>query len=345
MTSSTKKADPLLHIPTTIITGFLGAGKTTLINHLLSVKPPSERWAVVVNEFGKIGVDGALLGTRDGVSIKEIPGGCLCCSAGQAFEAGLNRLIRIARPNRILIEPTGIGHPLKIISTLTSGYYRAVLDLKATICLVDARKLGESRYSQHPAFRDQQSLADILVASKSDCYSAGDLELFMNLAESFNPKKLSMTTAAFGKLSPFLLDMDRDPSRTASYPLLHETAPGEVASPAIDDSAPDNSPETAPDSWVMLEGSGAGYFTGSWQVGRGYRFQRSSLSALLRSLHYLRIKGVMQCSDGWISLNATDGEYQFSPATPARTSRLEIIDSTHLPCIEIDAKLRGTLGE
>ena len=123
-------------IPTTIVTGFLGAGKTTAINHLLTEKPAGEHWALLVNEFGKVGVDAALIGPVAGVSIREIAGGCLCCTAGLAFEGALNRLIGDTSPDRILIEPSGIGHPLKIISTLTGSYYHNVLDLRATISLL-----------------------------------------------------------------------------------------------------------------------------------------------------------------------------------------------------------------
>jgi len=67
-------------IPTNLISGFLGAGKTTAILHLLRQKPADERWAVLVNEFGEIGVDGALLGNPDEVFIREVAGGCICCA-------------------------------------------------------------------------------------------------------------------------------------------------------------------------------------------------------------------------------------------------------------------------
>lgn len=73
----------LANIPTHLIAGPLGAGKTSLIRHLLAHKPAHERWAVLINEFGQIGLDQALLtGSYDGVSLSEIPGGCLCCVAG-----------------------------------------------------------------------------------------------------------------------------------------------------------------------------------------------------------------------------------------------------------------------
>ena len=111
----------LANIPTHLIAGPLGAGKTSLIRHLLAHKPAHERWAVLINEFGQIGLDQALLtGSYDGVSLSEIPGGCLCCVAGAPFQVGLARLLRQARPDRLLIEPSGLGHPAELLRQLVA---------------------------------------------------------------------------------------------------------------------------------------------------------------------------------------------------------------------------------
>lgn len=95
---------------TNLITGFLGSGKTTSILHLLAHKDPAEKWAVLVNEFGEVGIDGALL-ADSGALLKEIPGGCMCCVNGLPMQVGLNTLLRQGKPDRLLIEPTGLGHP------------------------------------------------------------------------------------------------------------------------------------------------------------------------------------------------------------------------------------------
>ena len=96
-------------VPTNIITGFLGVGKTTAILNLLKNKPENENWAVLVNEFGEIGIDGALM-TDQGAVIKEVPAGCMCCTAGVPMSVGINALLR-QKPHCLLIEPTGLGHP------------------------------------------------------------------------------------------------------------------------------------------------------------------------------------------------------------------------------------------
>ena len=99
MNADTKKIST---VPTNIITGFLGVGKTSAILHLLKEKPKDERWAILVNEFGEIGVDGSLFegqhNQEQGVFIREVPGGCMCCAAGLPMQIALNQLLTRANP-------------------------------------------------------------------------------------------------------------------------------------------------------------------------------------------------------------------------------------------------------
>jgi len=98
-------------IPVHIISGFLGAGKTTLLKHLLQQKPEQEIWAVLMNEFGQIGVDQQLLPQDQGYAVKELLGGCLCCSSQLPMQIALSRLLSEVKPDRLFIEPTGLGIP------------------------------------------------------------------------------------------------------------------------------------------------------------------------------------------------------------------------------------------
>ncbi len=152
---------------TNLITGFLGSGKTTSILHLLANKDPAEKWAVLVNEFGEVGIDGALL-ADSGAMVKEIPGGCMCCVNGLPMQVGLNTLLRQGKPDRLLIEPTGLGHPKQILDLLTAPVYEPWLELRATLCLLDPRQLLDEKTINNDNFRDQLASADIIVANKSD---------------------------------------------------------------------------------------------------------------------------------------------------------------------------------
>jgi len=200
-------------IPTHLITGFLGVGKTTAIRHLLAHRPAGERWAVLVNEFGQVGVDEQLMEGED-VAIRQVPGGCLCCVSSQAFTVGLNRLIREERPERILIEPTGLGHPARVIETLTGEFYRQVLDLGAVITLMDARHLASPRHREHPTWQDQIRLADVLVANKADLYSDAEREVFLDFARTLDPPKTRTALVSQGTLDPAWLDLPADPPRS-----------------------------------------------------------------------------------------------------------------------------------
>ena len=86
-------------VPCNIITGFLGVGKTSSILNLLKQKPENERWAVLVNEFGEIGIDGILIESQqqDHIFVREVPGGCMCCAAGLPMHIALNQLLQRAK--------------------------------------------------------------------------------------------------------------------------------------------------------------------------------------------------------------------------------------------------------
>ena len=144
-------------IRTHLITGFLGVGKTTAILHLLQHKPAHEKWAVLVNEFGEVGVDGAILAAQ-GAVVKEVPGGCLCCVSGLPFQMGLNMLIAREKPDVLLIEPTGLGHPRNILNTLRNEHYRDLLSIGAALCILDPRHLLNPRYTENDVYADQIQL-------------------------------------------------------------------------------------------------------------------------------------------------------------------------------------------
>lgn len=178
-------------IPTHLVLGFLGAGKTTAILNLLKQKPEGERWAVLVNEFGEVGIDGAFL-SNQGVAVKEVPGGCMCCISGLPMQIGLNSLISFARPDRLFIEPTGLGHPAQVIETLTGEFYKDVVSLSTSVCLVDPRRLEDKRVLASRQFHDQVAVADVLVASKADLCTANQLDQFDIWANTWQPQSSAL---------------------------------------------------------------------------------------------------------------------------------------------------------
>jgi len=162
----------LQNIPTHILAGPLGAGKTSLIQALLSQKPAAERWALLINEFGQIGLDAALLNPQAAdIQVAEVAGGCLCCVNGLPFQTALNRLLRQARPDRLLIEPSGLGHPLALMQQLSAPPWQSVLQLQPLVLVLDAAALAAGQ----PLPAAQQAVlaqAGLLLLNKSEGFDA-----------------------------------------------------------------------------------------------------------------------------------------------------------------------------
>ena len=120
-----------------LVTGSLGVGKTTTIAHLLASRPAHERWAVLVNEFGRVGIDGERLadaaGDGPGVAIREVAGGCMCCAVGVPTRVAVTEILRRVRPDRLLIEPSGLGHPAGLFDLLQGPQLRAHLRARGLI--------------------------------------------------------------------------------------------------------------------------------------------------------------------------------------------------------------------
>jgi G3E family GTPase len=318
-------------IPVNLITGFLGVGKTTAVRHLLATHPPDEKWAVLVNEFGEVGVDGALL-AEQGVVVQEVAGGCLCCVAAPAFTTGLNRVIRQHRPDRILIEPSGLGHPAQVLDTLSGPLYAGTLEVRATVCLMDARHLSSPRHREHQNFQDQIHLSDVLVANKADLYTADDFQAFENFAAQLIPAKDKIACVEQGMVDTAWLDLGRSDRRQAAFPEAHAflVESDAARSPASGHNAGD---------WLLIEGGGDGYRRAGWIIRQDSPWSAKMLESFIGGLSVERKKGLFLTHSGWLAVNQTDWAPIAAPED-AR-SRLEVIDPGTLGADIIDTGLRN----
>lgn len=304
-----------------LITGFLGSGKTTLLCHLLAARPAGEQWAVLVNEFGEIGIDGALLADR-GATLKEIPGGCLCCVNGLPMQVGLNMLLK-SRPDRLLIEPTGLGHPRQVLEMLSAPVYQSWLQLNATLTLLDARQLADPRVVADENFRDQLAAADIIIANKRDCWEDEDRQRLTDWQQQMQPPRPVIATE-FGRIPSGLLDTPRQP-RDLPLPHHHHHHHPHTTKPASGLAA------------LQLEGAarwrralnhGQGYSACGWLFDGDTLFDAAALLEWVRQAPVDRIKGVMRIREGTMRINRQAKELQSETlaATPP-DSRIEIIHS------------------
>ncbi len=161
------------NIPCTLVTGFLGAGKTTVINQLLATKPDDERWALLINEFGRIGIDGALLASsqdndleQKNIAIREVSGGCICCTSQLPLQIAISRLLSEHHPQRLLIEPTGLAHPRELILQLSAPHWQTALQMNAVITVLNGEQWQQIKYRDHDGFQAHVRDADVLIINR-----------------------------------------------------------------------------------------------------------------------------------------------------------------------------------
>ena len=312
---------PKLHaIPTNVITGFLGVGKSTAILHLLKQKPADERWAVLVNEFGEVGIDGSLLSGKEteetGVFINEVPGGCMCCAAGLPMQIALNRLLSRARPHRLLIEPTGLGHPREVLSVLGAEHYKDVLDLRSTLTLIDARKVSDERYTLHPTFNQQIEIADVIVANKADQYQAEDFAHLLDFLENRDLlSSKSVYQVSQGALEHGWLTEPAS-EHTFDHHHHHEHNQGTVAGPELPDAG-----------YLSIDNEGEGFFSRGWIFKSDWTFDSKKLYDLLLGVNAERIKGVFITDAGVMAYNKADNVLTELALDDCMDSRIECISS------------------
>jgi G3E family GTPase len=321
----------LTNIPCHLLAGPLGAGKTSLLRQLLAQRPASERWAVLVNEFGQIGLDAALLDVSggkagQGVQIAEIAGGCLCCVNGVPFQVGLNRLLRQARPDRVLIEASGLGHPQQLLQQLAARPWQGVLALQPLVLVLDAAALAAGQR---------------LPKAQQDALPAAGL-LLLNKAESLDDAARARLAAQLPNANLYwtlqgALPLERLPgSEQYAQPAANSELPAVPPAPGqlwLDRSQPE----------VQVGSSEQGWSIG-WRWHPQWRFEPRAVEAWLAALDWRRAKLVLQTPDGPQSANALDGSpLEWRPSEWRRDSRLELIFPEARDAAALDAGLRECL--
>ena len=314
----------LQNIPTHVIAGPLGAGKTSLIKHLLAQRPANERWAVLINEFGQIGLDAALL-TRDddGIALGEVAGGCLCCVNGAPFQVGLGRLLRKAKPDRLFIEPSGLGHPAQLLKQLREAPWQQVLAVQPCVLVLDAQALAAGKPLPN-AQREALASAGLLVLNKNEALSDAQRLLIQ------------------GQLP----DRPIYWTQQAQLPLARLPGVNAQAAAAVDNFELPKGLGQMPAIWTdpaspicLSQGQEDGWSIG-WRWHPSQRFDARRIQLWLESLDWRRAKLVIHSLDGWASANAVDNAaLAWQPSEWRRDSRIELIFSE----VQDVAQLQGGL--
>ena len=302
----------LQNIPTHVIAGPLGAGKTSLIKHLLAQRPANERWAVLINEFGQIGLDAALLTQADdGIALGEVAGGCLCCVNGAPFQVGLGRLLRKAKPDRLFIEPSGLGHPVQVLKQLREAPWQEVLAVQPCVLVLDAQALAAGK-PLPDAQREALASAGLLVLNKDEALDAAQRKAI----------ERQLPEVAFYWTRQAQLPLQRLPGLNAR------------AVAAVDNFVAPEGLAQMPAVWsdptlpICLSQAQEGGWSIGWRWHPSQSFDRRRLAQWLVSLDWRRAKLVIHSSDGWISGNAVDNSpLVWQPSEWRRDSRIELIFS------------------
>ena len=177
-----------------IISGFLGAGKTTFIKKMLEEAFKGEQIVLIENEFGEVGIDGGFL-KDSGIEITEMNSGCICCSLVGDFATNLNEVITKYHPDRILIEPSGVGKLSDVMKSVIDIEKEQDVKLNALVTVVNALKASKQMKAFGEFFNNQIEHATTIVLSRSQNATAEQLEACVKQMQELNPKAAIITTA------------------------------------------------------------------------------------------------------------------------------------------------------
>jgi len=321
---------PTSAIPTNIITGFLGTGKTSLIKQLLTLKPKDERWAILVNEFGEVGIDGAFFKGRpeDNIYIREVPGGCMCCTSGLPMQIALNQLISYAKPHRLLIEPTGVGHPKEVLAALQQPHYQDVFDIQATLTLVDARVIAQTRYRENLIYQEQLSIADRIIATKTDLYEGDEVGYLRSYLadQGLGNKPLTMLDNPLADLS--ILAGTNGSVPVEEQALSDKPEPEHKHDHEKSGSLVNDLQHALQQTGrVTIENAAQGFFSQGWIFNGNKIFDFTQAMNLLSVVEVDRLKAVLITEKGIFGFDKVDDVLTRIELDESPDSRLEIIDA------------------
>ena len=246
--------------------------------------------------------------------------GCLCCAVGLPFQVAINRLLSEERPDRLLVEPTGLGHPKKTLEILRCGFFKKVLDVRASIGLVDSRKLDNPRYIEHEIFIEQIAMADVLVANKMDLTDEAAKQRFTSVAALSEPAKSVVAQVIKGRMNPSWLDLPANPERTAAYPDMRRHL---ATNSAIVKS--ENPEEAGLSALESGEHQGDGFYSRGWTLPKDILFDYQRLSECVSNLAFERVKGVFNTNKGWFAFNLADSLLSVTQLLTSADNRIEVI--------------------
>ncbi|MBQ6855793.1 MAG: GTP-binding protein, partial [Lachnospiraceae bacterium] len=204
-----------------IISGFLGAGKTTFIKKLLQEAISGEKVVLIENEFGEIGIDGGFLQDA-GIEIREMNSGCICCSLVGDFGKSLAEVLEKYTPDRVIIEPSGVGKLSDVMKAVCDVAGEIDVKLNGSITVVDAQKCKMYMKNFGEFFNNQIENAGMIVLSRTDVANADKVAQAVEMIREKNPKAVIVTTPIEQLTGAQLLDIIEQPMDDMAAELMEE---------------------------------------------------------------------------------------------------------------------------
>lgn len=317
-----------------IISGFLGAGKTTLISKLLKEALPDEQVVLIENEFGEIGIDGGFL-KDSGVEIREMNSGCICCSLVGDFGTSLKEVVDKYHPDRIIIEPSGVGKLSDVIKAVKDLHIENEIRLNSASTVADASKVKMYMKNFGEFFNNQIEHAGTIILSRTQNVSEDKLKKAIEMIRSLNADAHIITTpwdsldgkqilAAMENVTNLELEMLAEQAEKThdEHEHEHHHHDGECCHHDHDHEHHHHEGHHHADD----------VFT-SWGEETPNKYDKEALDAILKKLantneygSILRAKGMLPANDGtWMYFDLVPEEYEIREGNPDYTGRICVI--------------------
>ncbi|HKJ71205.1 MAG TPA: GTP-binding protein [Gammaproteobacteria bacterium] len=289
-------------LPCHVIAGPLGVGKTTAILDYLRRHAGEQQVGVLVNDFGPVGLDGAILEGEaggDGLQVTTVPGGCVCCAAAEGLVTSLQRLLAMDL-DRLIIEPSGMADPAQVLHLLRQVAAASRLELRPTIALLDPGDFDAERGQPSPYFRLMASAADILVLNRADTAEPGAAEAFRAWAQALDPAPLAVAVTEQGRLADDWFALT-DPPRGGAG---HDHSAG----------AHDPAERTGGLTWPAAT---------VFDHGRLVQVLTAAAGEGVDGIAIRRLKGIFRTDRGWFVMQIGDGRLSVRETPARRDSRVD----------------------
>lgn len=365
-------------LPVHLITGLLGSGKTTCLKNLIQQKPANEHWVILINEFAEVDIDASQLianpnlseDSSNSIEIQAVSGGCICCTAQLGLVNTLNKIFSqtTKKIDRIWIEPTGLGHPAKIIDALQQTQFLKPVQLQKIACVVTPLQLTVARWQKSAVMRDLVNLADTIILNKTDLADDKEILTAKTLLQNCYPPKNEVIETQYTNLA---LNTLLTPRIQKSFTLLSQFLPNNTlkASTAQDSSFHDftdhkqqtlypqqafNSSIPGTQQCFVSQTDTSELLSMGWIWNNDLQFNRVKLKTFFTEIapYIIRAKGLLKTGKEWQLVNWSTNELQFEEIAWRQDNRLECLfkmeddlptNQAHISIQTLESKLKDTI--